>query len=309
MEPLQTTYRPRGPLDLRATVGCLQRGPGDPTQRLSGGVIWRAMRTPSGLATLALTQQGDGSVRAAAWGSGSGWAIAQVPSLCGARDSLEGFDASLHPLIHDTFRRHGALRLTRSDLPFDAFAQAVIEQKVTVRQAFRVWRRVVTWHGERAPGPVVMFAPPAPSTWRAIPSWSWHRAGLEPPQAKTLVAAAARADAVDRAVRWRATDAAVAGAPPSRDPLLSFAGVGPWTAAEARIRALGDPDAVSVGDFHLAHHVGYALVGSRVDDQGMLELLEPWRGHRQRVIRLIMASGAREPRRALRLHEEDHTAR
>lgn len=307
MDPLQTTYRPRRPLDLRATVGALQRGPGDPTQHHSGGVIWRAVRTPSGVATLALAPQGDGSVRAAAWGPGRGWVIAQVPALCGGLDSDEGFDASLHPLIRDAFARHRGLRLARTDLPFDSFAQAVIEQKVTVRQAFRVWRRVVTWHGERAPGPVAMFAPPPPSIWRTIPSWSWHRAGLEPPQAKTLVMAAARADAVERAVR-RGTGAGEQGAA-SPDPLLSFPGVGPWTAAEARIRSLGDPDAVSVGDFHLAHHVGYALVGSRVDDDGMLELLEPWRGHRQRVIRLIMAAGVREPRRAPRLHEEDHTAR
>jgi len=322
MEPLQTVYRPRGPLDLRATVGGLQRGPGDPTQRTSGGVIWRATRTPAGLATLALSQQADGSVRAAAWGSGGGWAIAQVPALCGGRDPHDDFDAGHHPLIADAFRRNPGLRLSRTDLPFDAFAQAVIEQKVTVRQAFRVWRRIVTWHGERAPGPVTMFAPPSPAVWRMIPSWSWHRAGLEPPQSKALVMAAARADAVERAVRWAGTtgmvpkrgessseDPRFGVASAERDPLLSFTGVGPWTAAEARIRALGDPDAVSVGDYHLAHHVGHALTGSRVDDAGMLELLEPWRGHRQRVIRLILAAGAGEPRRAPRLHEEDHTGR
>jgi 3-methyladenine DNA glycosylase/8-oxoguanine DNA glycosylase len=339
MEPLQTVYRPRGRLDLRATVGAFQRGPGDPTQRTAGGVIWQAVRTPEGVATLALSQQSDGSVRAASWGSGRGWAIEQVPALCGGRDSSDGFDASLHPLIADAFRRHPGLRLGRTDLPFDAFAQAVVEQKITLRQAFRVWRRIVTWHGDRAPGPGALFAPPSTSGWRTIPSWSWHRAGLEPPQSKTLVMAAARADAVERAARWqpcrdeaglvaahsanRAVVASgairpLAAAPPgldearsagTEDPLLCFPGVGPWTAAETRIRSFGDPDAVSVGDYHLAHHVGHALTGSRVDDDGMLELLEPWRGHRQRVIRLILAAGAGEPRRAPRLHEEDHTAR
>ena len=348
MEPLQTTYRPRTPIDLRATVASLQRGPGDPTQRVSGGVIWRAVRTPAGPATLALTQQADGSVRAAAWGGdgagggamgrddagagGAGWAIAQVPALCGGLDSLEGFDASLHPVIEASFRRAPGLRIPRSDLPFTAFAQAVIEQKVTVRQAFRAWRRLVTWFGERAPGPVSMFVPPGPEVWRTIPSWSWHKIGLEPPQAKTLAGAGARASALQRAIEWgggvggRRTgssemvpffgemhpDAPQKGAGSAergQDPLLAFPGVGPWTAAETRIRAFGDPDAVSIGDFHLPHHVGYALAGARTDDDGMLELLEPWRGHRQRVIRLIMAAGAGEPRRAPRLHEEDHTGR
>ena len=105
MEPLQTTYRPRTPLDLRATVAGVRRGPGDPSHQISSGVIWRATRTPAGPATLALSQQADGSIRAAAWGSGAGWALAQVPALCGALDSLDGFDASLHPVIDSAFRK------------------------------------------------------------------------------------------------------------------------------------------------------------------------------------------------------------
>lgn len=300
MMPLQTTYRPRGPLDLRASVGSLQRGPRDPTQQHAAGVIWRAIRTAEGVATLALAQQSDGSVRAAAWGPGRGSALAQVPALCGALDDARQFDASLHSVVAHAHRRNPGLRLARTGAVFDAFAQAVIEQKVTVAQAFSAWRRLVTWRGERAPGPTrsPLRAAPPPEVWRRIPSWEWHRAGLEPPQAKTLAAAAARAEAVERAAHATA---------PS-DPLLALPGVGPWTAAETRIRALGDPDAVSVGDVHLSHHVGYALTGSRVDDDGMLDLLSPWNGQRQRVVRLILASGPREPRRAPRLHTQDHRA-
>ncbi|MEE2814655.1 MAG: DNA-3-methyladenine glycosylase 2 family protein, partial [Actinomycetota bacterium] len=91
--------------------------------------------------------------------------------------------------------------------------------------------------------------------------------------------------------------------------LTSLHGVGVWTSAETRIRSLGDPDAVSVGDYHLAHEVGFALTGHRTDDDGMLELLAPWSGHRQRIIRLIWASGSREPRRGARLAPEDHRNR
>ncbi|MGU3645283.1 hypothetical protein ACLBXX_09975, partial [Microbacterium sp. C23T] len=69
------------------------------------------------------------------------------------------------------------------------------------------------------------------------------------------------------------------------------------------------PDAVSVGDYHVAHEVGYALTGHRTDDEGMLRLLAAWPGQRQRVIRLIGASGVREPRRGARLHPEDHRDR
>ena len=301
--PLETEYRPRHPLDLRRTVLFQRRGSGDPTMLADGPVIWRASRTPEGIATLALREAG--AVRAAAWGPGAAWALAQLPALCGAQDDLDGFDAGRHPLIADAHRRNPGLRLSRTDLVFDALAGAIIEQKVTGMQAFAAWRRLVTWHGDRAPGPTPrpMFAPPSVDGWRRVPSWAWHRAGLEPPQARAIVEAARRGDAIARAV-------AAGKDGEDRDRvLLSLRGVGPWTSAETRLRAVGDPDAVSVGDFHLAHEVGYALAGARTDDDGMLALLAAWPGHRQRVIRLIGLSGVLEPRRGPRLHPEDHRDR
>ncbi len=303
--PLETVYRPRHPLDLRRTVLAQRRGVGDPTMTVDGAVIWRASRTPDGVATLALRETAPGEIRGAAWGPGAHWAIAQLPALCGADDDASGFDGSRHPLIADAHRRNPGLRLGRTGLVFDALVGAIMEQKVTGMQAFAAWRRIVTWHGERAPGPTPrpMFAPPTIDGWRRVPSWAWHRAGLEPPQARTIVESARRGDAVARAV-VAAPDGE------ARDRvLITLRGVGPWTSAETRIRALGDPDAVSVGDFHLAHEVGYALTGRRVDDDGMLRLLAPWEGQRQRVIRLIFASGVHEPRRAPRLHPEDHRDR
>ncbi|WP_159501556.1 DNA-3-methyladenine glycosylase [Microbacterium sp. 18062] len=301
---LETTYTPRHPLDLHRTVVFQRRGANDPTLVVDGPVIWRASRTPAGVATVALRAAGDG-VRVAAWGPGAEWAIAQVPALCGADDDLEGFDAARHPLIADSHRRNPGLRLGRTGLVFDALAGAIFEQKVTGLQAFAAWRRIVTWFGDRAPGPTPrpMFAPPSIDGWRRIPSWSWHRAGLEPPQSRTVVSVAACGASLVRAL-----DGAPDGA--TREAVLtSLRGIGPWTSAETRIRAYGDPDAVSVGDFHLAHEVGYALAAGRTDDDGMLELLAAWPGHRQRVVRLIGASGVREPRRGPRLHPEDHRER
>jgi 3-methyladenine DNA glycosylase/8-oxoguanine DNA glycosylase len=303
--PAQAEYRPRTPVDLRQTVLIQRRGPGDPAMTEAAGVIWRAARTPEGVATLALQQRPDGAIRAAAWGAGADWALGQMPALCGARDDPGDFDASQHPLVADAHRRNPGLRLGRTDVVFDVLASAVFEQKVTGTQAFGAWRRIVAWHGERAPGPTPrpMFAPPTIEGWRSIPSWSWHRAGLEPPQAKTISRLATRGEAITRAVA-AAPDGGVV------DRILTAQpGVGLWTSAETRIRSLGDPDAVSVGDYHLAHEVGYALTGHRTDDDGMLELLEPWAGQRQRVIRLIWASGVHEPRRGPRVHPEDHRGR
>jgi 3-methyladenine DNA glycosylase/8-oxoguanine DNA glycosylase len=92
----------------------------------------------------------------------------------------------------------------------------------------------------------------------------------------------------------------------SRRLMQTVSGVGPWTAAEAAQRALGDPDAVSFGDYHLAAIVGWALVGERIDDDALAELLEPWAGHRQRIVRLVLASGVMPPRHGPRMTIQDH---
>ncbi|MDE0546202.1 DNA-3-methyladenine glycosylase [Microbacterium sp. C7(2022)] len=303
--PIETEYRPRHPLDLRRTLLFLRRGANDPTMTVSGAVIWRASRTPAGVATLAIRETHPGVIRGAAWGPGAEWALDQLPALCGADDSPADFDASRHPLIADAHHRNPGLRLARTGLVFDALACAIFEQKITGMQAFSAWRSIVTWCGERAPGPTPrpMFAPPTIDGWRHVPSWMWHRAGLEPPQSKTVVRTARRGDAIVRAVLEAEDGEAV------DRVLVSQPGIGPWTSAETRIRALGDCDAVSVGDYHLAHEVGYALAGARTDDDGMLQLLAAWAGQRQRVVRLIAASGVREPRRAPRLHPEGHRDR
>lgn len=301
---LHTVYRPAHPLNLFRTVGMLMRGPKDPTMFIDGSTLWRAARTPDGIATLALRQSAEG-VHATAWGPGADWILTQLPRLCGADDDATGFDVSQHPVLGAIARRSVGTRLTRTDLVFDALASAVIEQKVTSYQAFGAWRVLITRFGERAPGPAPrpLFAPPTVDGWYRIPSWGWHRAGLEPPQSRAIVRAAERGQRVADAVL-------AARSPHDRDRILtSLPGIGAWTSAETRIRALGDPDAVSVGDYHLAHQVGFALTGARVDDDGMLDLLAPWAGHRQRVIRLILASGPREARRGPRLAPEDHRRR
>lgn len=301
---VDSVYRPGHALDLRRTVGMLRRGPGDPTTVFDGPVIWRAVRTALGPATLALRAVGD-EVRISAWGDGAAEAVDLVPALCGADDDATGFDPSLHPLIADVARRTPGLRLARTGEVFDALACAILEQKITGLEAFRAWRLLVTRYGRRVPGPTPrpMHAAPTASEWRRIPSWEWHRAGVQPPQSQTIVRAAARADSLSRAF-LAAPDGG------ERDRVLtSVPGIGVWTSAETRLRALGDPDAVSVGDYHLAHEVGYALTGHRTDDDGMLELLAPWAGHRQRVIRLIFASGVSEPRRGPRLTPADHRRR
>ena len=122
-----------------------------------------------------------------------------------------------------------------------------------------------------------------------ITTWEWHRLGVDLQRQRAIRAAATVASRLEECVGLE-LDAAV-----SRLRLVP--GVGEWTAAETVQRALGHPDAVSVGDYHIPDLVGYALTGApRSDDAQMLRLLEPWQGQRQRVVRLIEASGIRKPR-------------
>ncbi len=306
---LARTWTPGRPVQLAATLGPLRRGGGDPTFRYDGpgrgGGIWRGTRTPDGPATLRLTvRPADGEVQATAWGSGASWLLDGLPTMLGAEDDPSGFELR-HPVLRDTHRAHAGWRVPRTRQVLEALAPAVLEQKVTGGEAFRAWRALVRGYGERAPGPAGVVPPdlwvaPDGPTWARIPSWDWHRAGVDLSRSRTLVVAAGRAGRLEALVDRAAGEAATA--------LRTLPGIGVWTAAEVGQRALGDADAVSVGDYHLARRVGHALVGEPVDDDAMLELLEPYRGHRYRVQRLVELSGLGPPRRGPRFAGRDFRA-
>jgi 3-methyladenine DNA glycosylase/8-oxoguanine DNA glycosylase len=303
---LTRRWRPGRVVNLPAELGPMRRGAGDPCFRYDGGAVWRAIRTPVGVATMRLAVvPADGAVDAATWGPGASWALETLPALLGADDDVAGF-VPHHPVVREAWRRHPGWRVPRSRLVLEALAPAVLEQKVTGHEAWRGWRLLVRRYGEPAPGPeevrgLGLRVPPAPDVWARVPSWEWHRAGVDQTRSRTLVRAAAVAGRLEQ-ITGLAHDEAAA-------RLRSLPGVGVWTAAEVAQRALGDPDAVSVGDFHLAGRVGAALVGEAVDDDGMLELLEPYRGHRYRAVRMIELSGvAPPPRRGPRYAGRDYRA-
>jgi len=178
----------------------------------------------------------------------------------------------------------------------------VLEQKVTVAEAHRVWRELLRLAGDPAPGPAPTGMRVVPSAQRVldVTDWQWHRCGLDGARRRALRAVATVAARLEPEA---GCDSAVL-----QRRLCSIPGIGVWTAAEVVQRTFGDPDTVSVGDYHLKNVVGWALAGRRTDDDGMLELLEPWRGHRQRVIRLLLAGGSRPPRRGPRNAPTDYRA-
>ncbi|PPF89727.1 3-methyladenine DNA glycosylase [Subtercola sp. Z020] len=311
--PLTSTYAPARPVNLRQTVGPLLRGQHEPTMRLTPTGFWRAVRTPEGTATLHAESRADGSVCATAWGDGAEWVLDALPDLLGAGDDWSGLDLSGVPPLAEVRRQHPGLWLTSTSLVFESLVPSILEQKVTTIEARRAWRYLVGRFGERPPGPAPdgMRVQPSARQWALIPSWEWHRAGVGPNRSRAVLAAAAVAAGLDR-LAHRGVPASGGAARAARrfddvlEKLQTVHGIGPWTAAETSQRSHGHPDAVSVGDYHLAAHVGWVLIGEPVDDDGMLELLEPWRGHRQRVVRLILASGVPKPKFGPRATIQDH---
>lgn len=296
-----TLYRPPHPLNLKQTLRPLSRGYLDPTLRWDGSVVWRTLRTAAGVATLRLEQQSDG-IRADAWGEGAELAIDGVPELCGAGDDWSELDVSANAFLADSLRRAPGLRLLRTNAVFEAILPAILEQKVTGKEARQAWRVLITKYGEPAPGPAPqgMRVFPSPEVWRRIPSWEWHRAGVGPQRSATVMRVAPVAASLERTLALGRGGTEVA----SR--LRSIVGIGVWTAAETMQRSHGDPDSPSVGDYHLPAVVGWALIGKPVDDDGMLELLAPWAGQRQRIMRLIEVSGFRKPAFGPRMTIQDH---
>ena len=278
-------------VDVRLTLSVQGRGRSDPTfQGDESGAIWRTSLTPEGPATIRVLPGravGDPDspatlVRSQAWGPGAQWLLDALPASLGRDDDRSGFACDAHPVIRDAARRYPQLRLGRSGRLMEALVPAILEQKVVVLEAHRAWRILLAKYGTLPPGPAPrgMRVFPDPKTWRRIPSWDWHRAGVEGVRAETIIRAATVADSLERLLTLTHEEA--------DRRLRTLPGIGVWTSAEARQRAAGDPDAVSVGDYHLKNVVGWALAGrDRSTDEEMLALLEPFKGHRHRATRLI----------------------
>lgn len=288
MRPESAEFPLPGPLDLGLTLGNLQRGGArDRTIRIEPGRAWRATWTPEGAATLCL-EVTPTALRARAWGPGSGWALLAAPALVGLDDEPGSFHPQ-HPLLSTIHRSHRGLRLGRTGRVFEALVPTVLEQKVPGVEAWVAYAAMVSALGEPAPGEGDLLLPPTPRRLLATPYWTFHRFGIERRKADVIRNAAALARRLDDLVQVGATEATRL--------LLSLPGIGPWSAAEVAAVAFGDRDAVSVGDYNLPHVVSWALAGEpRGSDARMLELLEPYRGHRARVIRLLAAAGITAPR-------------
>ena len=274
------------PFDLRRTMVAL----GTPALEwvpTTATEAWRATATPAGPATVQLRLV-SGSVEAEAWGPGADWLLARTPELIGVDDDLTTFDPP-PGVVRDLHRRAGGLRLGKTGRVFEALMPTVLAQLVVGVESKRSYRRIVAAHGEPAPGPRDLTVPPTPEAIAGLDYSDLHRFGVERKRATILIEVARRAKRLEEAVDLPRDEA--------YRRLQAVRGVGSWTAAYAMGIAWGDHDAVPVGDYNLPSLVSWALAGEpRGDDERMLELLEPYRGHRRRVLLLLKSSPIKEPR-------------
>jgi 3-methyladenine DNA glycosylase/8-oxoguanine DNA glycosylase len=273
----------------------------DPCARVGGRQAWWAARTPDGPGTLHLTRFGD-VMEAVAYGPGASWVLEHADAVAGLRDDLAGFAplADAHPVVRAALHDNPGLRLTQTRRPFAHVAPIVLTQKVTGLEASRTYLKLARKFGRPAPGPLDgLMLPPDPDELAATPYWAFHPFGLEQRRADALTRVAALASRLDAC-----PDAASA-----TKLLTSIPGIGIWTSAEVTRVAYGDPDAVTVGDYNLPNDVVYALTGEvragkrdavpgRISsaDARMLEMLEPFRPQRARVVQLLLATGVTAPR-------------
>jgi 3-methyladenine DNA glycosylase/8-oxoguanine DNA glycosylase len=294
-------WTPGRPLNMFAVIGGLHLGRGDPTLRRDpDGTIWRGIRTPGGASTLQLNVVAGARIQATAWGPGAEWVLESVPAMLGDLDDDTGFVAH-HPQVAEAARRFSGWRVPRTGLVLEALVPSIIAQKVTGHEASGSYRTLVKRYGERAPGDGGvrgLWVAPSARGWALIPSWEWLRAGVDGARSATAVRAAGAAGRLEQCADLTRDEA--------DRRLRAIPGIGVWTAAEVRHRALGDPDAVSFGDYHVARDIGWALTGSEVDDEGLADLLEPYAGHRYRVQGLLKLARAGRPRHGPRMPAPSH---
>lgn len=304
MEPDGSRVLQAGDIALPDTLQMIGIYGSDPTFRRTSREFAKAVLTPAGPGTMRFRWDATGRVDADAWGPGSEWLLDRAPHWIGLHDDLTGFDPGLHPKVADWWRRHGGFRLAAMGVVWQELVLVLLGQRVTTEEAAKSWNRMCRTWGEPAPGPCDLWLPPRPDTVAALSYVDLHRVNVERRRADAILLAARRAD--------RLEDAATMSAPDAVRRLSALPGLGLWTATATVLASHGDPDTLVLRDYGMPTLVNYAFTGEtrrlppdEGGDEIMCAHLEPWRGHRQRIVRLLFAAGVSAPRRGPKAFNPD----
>lgn len=293
-----------GDIDVAHTLQMLGIFGSDPTFRRQRGRFAKAVLTPDGPGTLLLTWSGDGDVAVEAWGDGADWLVDRSPNWVGLHDDLTGFDPTLNARVAELWHRHPGLRLAASGVIWQELVLVLLGQRVTTEEAAKSWNRMCRTWGQPAPGPCDLVMPPEPGVIARLHYTDLHRVNVDRRRAEAILIAAKRANRLEEAATMPIDEAITR--------LSALPGLGIWTATATALASHGDPDTLLLRDYGMPTLVNYAFTGDathldpdRGGDEIMCAHLEPWRGHRQRIIRLLYAANISVPRRGPRQRNPD----
>lgn len=279
-----------GPYDLGRSLLLGDLGRQNPMHaRPHEAELARACWTPDGPASFHVRVMAD-AVEATAWGPGRAWVLDALPAHLGLDDRPPRLTGKLGRV---QARLPGVRRGRTLDV-FELLISHVIRQRVAWRDAVATQIQLLRAHGQPAPGPLGLRLPISAEQWLGLSTAELAAFGLERKRAKTILSLAARAEQIRRFAELAPAECGA--------KLEAFTGVGPWTSGMVRGHGLGDHDVVPLGDYELPSTVAWFFAGeARADDARMLELLEPFRGQRFRVLHLLMAAGQHAPRMGPRI--------
>lgn len=275
----------RPPFSLARTVTALRRMPANIVDVLDDrGVYQRAFETEHGIVVCRVDEvRRNDVVRLRVHGAATDadpWAK-RIERMLGLRVDLRAFyrAARTEPLLDDLARRFRGLKPPQYPDLWEAFANAVPFQQVSLPSGIAVVRRIVERLGVpvRCAGTTSYAFPPA-SRAAALSLSYWRAFGMSASKSASLRALA-------RSILDGTASEAELRALPSEDAaqaLRELAGIGPWSAALILLRGMGRLDVFPAGDTGVARNLrnvfGFARGHEEQRARRLLAQLGPNRG-------------------------------
>jgi 3-methyladenine DNA glycosylase/8-oxoguanine DNA glycosylase len=273
-----------------ATLSFQRVGPYDPcglTDRRERRFAY-AFRMSNGPVTLHLAQIGPTTIEAIAWGPSAALALEQVPAICGAHDDPDAFTTD-HEGMQRIARRFRKMRSPRVPWTFESLVAIILQQRIAFVEAAQGWAKIARERGSDAPGPLGLRLFPDKQTLLDMPTWAYRESLVDRKRELAIRALLDHDEEIVGSLEKSFDEI--------RATLQRIPGIGPWTIESFLGQSRGDPDAVPTADYWIPHMVSFALTGKpRSDDAEMLALLERFRPHRGRALRLLGAAGYSAPR-------------
>jgi 3-methyladenine DNA glycosylase/8-oxoguanine DNA glycosylase len=273
------------PVHFSRTFSLQRLGPYDPSGHATRDSFRKAFFYRGEPAALEFRRDGDG-LQVTAYAPEAGALLTETLACLSQDDQYEAF-ATGDSGIWRLHRAHPGLRLLRIPWLYDSTCSAILQQRIRTVDAMRDWRHIVQRWG--TPAPIGLHAFPPADQLARVAQFELQALGIDAQRSRTLLRFAQESRFLPLRTTMNFSEL--------RQHLLRIPGIGPWTTESVLGYGAGDADAAIPGDLHLPHLACYALAGEIPgSDERMMELLEPFRGHRFRIIRLLYASRLTVPR-------------